>query len=302
MNYDTNQAIQIVKELYPNSENITGIGHHELKRHMVFRFEVDGVFLVIKLYFTADRWNREVASLRLLESEIMPLRLIQYGVCNEVEYVVMNYIDAMMLCDVLEIDSEKVYYESGIQLAKIHQANTFEQFGILNHDLSFKIGFDSWNEYYLYESNRHLTNLKKHKHPNQKLIDDAITMFLDTRKQMSGNYVPVLTHNDYGDRNIFVQDSDYITIIDFELSCVQDVYRELAFIEYQLKKRSSTAFDNFIQGYQTVREFNSELFHKNRRLYYLHFALAICSWSLTIDPIHYQEGVQLLEYTLGIRK
>lgn len=52
------------------------IGNHQLKRHLVYKLTSGTEEYVVKIYYKKNRWNREIASLKLFEhTEVLAPRI-----------------------------------------------------------------------------------------------------------------------------------------------------------------------------------------------------------------------------------
>ncbi|MBW9156689.1 hypothetical protein [Clostridium tagluense] len=68
LNYSDGHIKEIVSKLLNENIEVVPIGNHELQRHLVYIVKNEsGIIGVVKIYYKKNRWNREVASLRVLE-------------------------------------------------------------------------------------------------------------------------------------------------------------------------------------------------------------------------------------------
>lgn len=89
---DLNELKDRLKPIIGTINSIEPIGNHELERHLVYRLSCDSKDYVIKLYYKKNRWNREVASLKLFSNtEVLVPRIVDYGVFdNGLEWLIYN--------------------------------------------------------------------------------------------------------------------------------------------------------------------------------------------------------------------
>lgn len=302
---ETKKVESLLQQILPNYTFLKPIGHHHLKRHYVYEV-IQNKKYVVKFYGKQNKWNREVSALRILNNQkIITPTIIDYGVIEDIEYVVMDFIE----CEIMEeqVLSQKeindILYLAGADLAKLHKENQYSKFGILNSDLTFKYQFDTWKEYYIYEVKRHLNNINRFTHEEIELIDYAKEELFQLIDEYQFQGYGHLVHNDYSQRNIMIKDKKYLGILDFEQSCITDRYRELIMIQYHLEKYGKEAFYEFIKGYLTNLDIDFTYYDNVKKMYMLHYGLAIVSWSKEVDLAHYQEGISLIkQYKTTIKK
>ena len=116
--------------------NIKPVGHHELGRHLVYHVTNDNSLSVIfKLYYKKNRWNREVASLKLLTgSDVLCPGIKSYGILDDgTEWIIFEYLDGECFENIKDIIDEKsktnILFELGNELGKIHSFRVFDFFG-----------------------------------------------------------------------------------------------------------------------------------------------------------------------------
>ncbi len=275
------------------------IGHHDIKRHLVYLIKTEKKQYVIKMFFVDDRWNREVSALKILNAlNFNVQKVLDYGIVDNKEYLIMEFKQGVTLedSDIEDINTIKIiYYKAGKYLGHIHNKTEFKKYGVLNPDLSFKVGFDTWPEYFIHETSRHLVNWKKWDHPEPEIIRNSIDIFDKQRYRLKGEFKPCLIHNDFSKRNLLLLEDDEVMPIDFEQSSISDKYRELAIIKYDLDIDDPEYFSAFLSGYKEVSDFDSEQFELNKNLYMLAFGISICCWSLEKEPEFYYEGLNILK-------
>lgn len=288
-----------ISKLFSEAGNIIAIGNHQLKRHYVYKFDVNEKKYVIKFFFKTGKYPREATALTMLDGEgYKTPKLHTHGVIDDIEWIAYEYHEGYLLSDIkdniTQTDLQKIYFELGKQVAKIHKNNKYDCFGRFKIDGSFNIKFNTIKEYMEYKFDRMIVNLHKFEHLDQALIDLAEKELLELVRDIDNNAFGYLCHNDVGDRNVIVNGNELALLIDFEQSSVHDRYRELSLINHTL----GDSFEFFVNGYKEEYNFDTKVFQKRKRLYLLFHGLAICSWALNIDRNHYIEGIELIKSQL----
>ncbi|MBI9015342.1 MAG: aminoglycoside phosphotransferase family protein [Clostridiales bacterium] len=289
---------KIINQLIDDILEILPIGHHELKRHLVYRVITEQQDYVVKFFSFKNRLESEVKALQLLENSHVPVpKVINYGVIEGHDYMLYHYEEGITLDKVIhEIDPknlETLYRQAGIYLKQIHTFGENEPYGRLAVS-----SYNSHKEAMAYEISRIYNHLRQHKHPDEVIIDRGIQALEDAR-ETEGIPIKGLCHMDYNSRNILVKkvNSCYeiIKIIDFEQAAITDIKRDLVNV-YQKFIKNKHDLKSFSEGYG--ENISGHVHSEEAKLYHLHYGLSICSWSLPVDTIHYQEGIDILkEYT-----
>lgn len=287
---------------------IEPIGNHQLKRHLVYKIIKDNIPYALKLYYKPDRWNREIASLKLIEKTQIQAPLIkQYGKLDDgTEWLLMEWVEGELLLDTQKHISKDnlrdIYFHLGQQMGLLHTFKTFDFFGsmtvdgkslhhIKNYSLAMKKRLKTIVEaVYTYE------------HDELALIKEAEaqlkTMFcrLNEVKQAS------LCHSDFGPRNIMVRKHDDVyklaAIIDFERCTPSDPDKELIYNYLPLLESEPYLACAFKRGYEKYRLINQDSLLKKKDFYMLFEGLLICSWAKNVAYDYYLEGVNNLKTTL----
>jgi len=285
----------IINQLVDNVIEITPIGHHDLKRHLVYRIKTEKQDYVIKFYYVKNRFESEVKALQLLKNSQVPVpEVIKYGVIEGHEYIMYRYEDGITLDKVIhQIDSRNLvalYKQAGVYLKMIHAIGQNEAFGRLAVQ-----SYNSHKEAMDFDISRIYHHLERHEHPDEIIISRGKQVLEYEKKKMS---IPIkgLCHLDYGSRNILVKkvnnSYEIVKIIDFEQATITDIKRDLVYV-YQKFTKNEQDLRSFSKGYgeDILRHVHSV----EARIYHLHYGLSICSWSLPVDKKHYQEGISILK-------
>lgn len=294
----------IMKKIIEEPVILTPVGHHELSRHLVYR--IDGQNKkpeIFKMFFVKNRWNREIATLKLLaESQVKIPRIISYGVLeNKTEWLITECFEGMPLDTVIRnIQNENlrsIYMDIGRELGKMHSYQTFEFFGNWDeHGNSIDKNSD-FKSVFIRRVKTVLDQLFDQKLPEESLQREAAKLLWDKVPLLEGISVSRLCHNDYNLRNIMVKNVDGFWslegIIDFEQSFPWDKDIDLVYLYHKLTKEDVKLRDDFMRGYEEYCQIGDD-FYKKIDFYLLYMGLYICSWSYNPAPEYYRQGVNLL--------
>lgn len=307
-NHSISNMQNIIETIIDNVIEIKPIGNHELERHLVYLVETTEKKYVIKFYFVSNRWNREVAALKILnKSNVLVPNIIDYGKVDNVEWILYEYVEGTILTKVHEEVPQcnliDIYFEAGEQLGLIHSFKKFKYYGSLNEDLKFVKKYESFKDYFETEINRIFTNLKKFTHEEIKLINQAKKSLCDNLIKLDSIDQGYLCHNDFGPRNLIIDKEKDVyrlkCVIDFEQSVISDVDRELVLFYCKLLKENRTLSEAFRHGYEKHRVIDENKLFQKKAIYQLYRGLSICSWSKIVDKDHYNEGIEILKKVLA---
>lgn len=309
LNIDLNELKDKLKPIIGIVDLIEPIGNHKLQRHLVYKLSSGNKIYVIKLYYKKNRWNREVACLKLFEStEVLTPQIFDYGVFdNGLEWLIYDFIEGELLSQVdekLSLDNLKViYYEMGRQLGIIHCHKEFDFFGSMNENGKSIQGFTTYRAYFEDLMNRILPELYSFEHQNLILLKEAENRLKSMYSLLDEVNKATLCHNDFGPRNILVKEIDgryYLkAIIDFEQSVPIDIDKELIQIYLPLIEKDKVLAEHFKSGYEEFGSINLSKLSLKRDFYNLHIGLGICAWAKEVDYDYYLEGIKILEETMN---
>jgi len=308
INQSMNEIQNRIKSIVKNVIGIKPIGNHDLKRHLVYLVQTIENKYVIKFYYVLNRWNREVASLKLLnKTDVLVPNIIDYGKFDNVEWILYEYVEGVILDKIYEEIPQcsliDIYYKAGEQLGLIHSFKQFEYYGSMNEDLKFVNGFKSFRDYFETEVNRVFTNLEKYKHGEMKLINQAKKSLGDNLNRLDDVDQTRLCHNDFDARNLIVSKEKGVyklkCVIDFEQSVISDADRELVLFYYKLLEENKPLSQAFKRGYEKHLAIDEDRLLRKRFIYRLYRGLSICSWAKIVDKDHYNEGIEILKEALG---
>ena len=306
---DVNELKDRLKSIIGAVDSIEPIGNHNLQRHLVYKLSSGSKKYVIKLYYKKNRWNREVASLKLFaNTEVLVPKIVDYGIFdNGLEWLVYDFIEGELLTQVhekLSLDNLKdIYYEMGRQLGIIHCHREFDFFGSMDeNDMSIQ-GFVTYREYFEDLMNRILSELYSFEHQNLTLLKEAENRLKSMYSILDEVSKATLCHNDFSPRNILVSEIDdkyYLkAIIDFEQSIPIDIDKELVQVYLPLIENDKVLAERFKSGYEEFGRINLSKLDLKRDFYNLHMGLGICAWAKEVNYEYYLEGMKILEETVN---
>jgi aminoglycoside phosphotransferase (APT) family kinase protein len=295
---------QTIQDILGKKVCVLPIGNHHLERNFVHYVKTDdGGTFAFKLFLKKNRWNREVASLKLLSnSDILCPKIIDYGrLEDDTEWIITNYFEGYSYRHIEHIvdhmDKLNIYRDMGKQLGKLHSFKCFDFFG--NWDENGN-SIDNIKSYCLFFSDHFgtvLDELNNQSLPEEKLIKKSIKVVLDNFDVISSVTCSCLCHNDFNERNVMITNRndkwELQAIIDYEQSMPSDKDKDLAYVCYQLCNKNPAYEKAFLEGYTEFCPISKDFYDK-KEFYLLYFGLYICSWSYTQAPEHYLEGIELL--------
>ncbi|MCQ4925093.1 aminoglycoside phosphotransferase family protein [Tissierella carlieri] len=306
---DVNELKDRLKSIIGAVDSIEPIGNHNLQRHLVYKLSSGSKKYVIKLYYKKNRWNREIASLKIFaNTEALVPKIVDYGIFdNGLEWLVYDFIEGELLTQVhekLSLDNLKdIYYEMGRQLGIIHCHREFDFFGSMDeNDMSIQ-GFVTYREYFEDLMNRILPELYSFEHQNLTLLKEAENRLKSMYSILDEVSKATLCHNDFSPRNILVSEIDdkyYLkAIIDFEQSIPIDIDKELVQVYLPLIENDKVLAERFKSGYEEFGRINLSKLDLKRDFYNLHMGLGICAWAKEVNYEYYLEGMKILEETVN---
>lgn len=309
LNIDLNELKDKLKPIIGIVDSIEPIGNHNLQRHLVYKLSCGSKKYVIKLYYKKNRWNREVASLKLFaNTEGLVPKIVDYGIFdNGLEWLVYDFIEGELLTQVhekLSLDNLKdIYYEMGRQLGIIHCHKEFDFFGSMDENGRSIQGFVTYRKYFEDLMNRILSELYSFERQNLTLLKEAENRLKSMYSILDEVSKATLCHNDFSPRNILVSEIDdkyYLkAIIDFEQSIPIDIDKELVQVYLPLIENDKVLAERFKSGYEEFGRINLSKLDLKRDFYNLHMGLGICAWAKEVNYEYYLEGIKILEETVN---
>lgn len=287
---------------------IEAIGNHHLKRHLVYKLFCGEKKYVAKLYYKKNKWNREVASLKLFaNSQVLAPKIIDYGKFdNGIEWIIYDFIEGQLLSHVYENISSnnltEIFFDLGRQLGMIHDQKEFNFYGSMDEYGNSIDGFITYRAYFENLVHKMLPKLYTLEHENLELIRQAENRLKSMYHILDEVDQPILCHNDFGPRNTLVDRHNgqyYLkAIIDFEQCIPKDKDEELIHVYIPLMESNQVLAEDFKLGYEEFGDIDCGKLSLKKDFYNLHKGLEICSWSKEVDYNYYVKGVKLLEDTM----
>lgn len=309
LNIDLDELKDKLSPIIGDIDSIKPIGNHNLKRHLVYKLSCGNKNYVIKLYYKKNRWNREVASLKIFtNSNVLTPKIIDYGIFkNGLEWMLCDFMEGQLLSraskDILLDNLKQIYKDMGRQLGMVHNHKEFNFYGSMDEDGRSIQEFITYRDYFEDLINRDLPALYSFEHENLALIQEAENKLKSMYSLLDEVEKPTLCHNDFGPRNIIVGKNNgkfYLkAIIDFEQSTLIDKDKELVQVYLPLIEDNGELAESFKLGYEEYEDIDLSKLSLKKDFYNLHRGLGICAWAKDVDYNYYLEGVRLLEETMN---
>lgn len=303
--YQEEKVKEVVQHLTKKRVSLQPVGNHYLDRHLVYHISCEnGISAIFKLYFKKNRWNREVASLKLLaESDVLCPKLLGYGILDDqTEWILMDYFKGKPYEQVQHLINEEnkldIYSELGRELGKIHSYKSFDFFGNWDENGKSINHITKFSDFFIPHVNTIYNEIYKQTLPDQDLLLRGIEYLKNHYHLLEQVKSSVLCHNDYGDRNALVRwergQWRLSAVIDFEQSLPADQDKDLTYFLDILESRNTAYANAFKTGYEAVLPIQSS-YDMKREFYLVYTGLYICSWAFKNAPEHYAEGIALLK-------
>lgn len=294
----------MIQDVFDKAAFIKPIGNHHLGRHMVYLVtDQNNQSVIFKLYLKKNRWNREVATLKLLSnSKIKTPKLIHYGVWREKEWVITEYIQGKTFASAeneIGVENQRnIFKQMGKELGKIHSFKRFDFFG--NWDENGK-SLDYGMPYKAVFQRRYNSVLEKifEKELPHKALHKKAAQYIEKNFCIIDNVEQArLCHNDFDMRNILLRKANdtwkMVGIIDFEQSFPWDKDLDMVYLYYMISLKNKGYENTFLEGYEEENVL-TESFYKKMKFYLIYIGLYICSWSYDRAFDHYMQGVKILK-------
>lgn len=285
--------------------NIIPCGNHELKRNMVFQIDTLQAKRIIKFFYKPIKRDRELNALKHIKNN--PLQILKIGETTDgIDWLIYNFIDGKLLEEVYwnldEKELQRIFYEIGIQMAKIHQSVTFDYFG--DWEKEFQIKLTDYKTFMVNDSKRVIENIRSQNLPGRNTLELCIAILESEYDNICDIEEARICHRDLDGRNIIVdrkKNGHYTlkAILDYE-KCIPynadfdiiGLYRKYFVFRPQL-------IPFFFKGYSEVLHVNPT-FNKTLRFNLFRLGLHICSWSKDFSEDYYFEVLTYLKQLLWI--
>lgn len=305
LDYTIEQAKKIIKHIV-GSENIdiVSIGNHELNRHLVYLINAEGKKpMVIKFYYKVNRWNREIAALRLLsQSNVKCTKIVNFGKLDDgTEWMLSDYIEGepydKVMPDISLDDRLKIFEEMGRELGKIHCFKTFDFYGNWDENGNSIDSIKDCMISSIISTEYSIRYIQQQELPNKDLLSRAIVKVRNSYRVIKNIKDSRLRHNDFDGRNILVKKNgnkwELSGVIDFEQSTPGNIDMDIAgmYSKYFLDNKNYE--QAFLKGYNEYWQLSEE-FYSRLDFYLLCIGINICSWAYTLAPEYYNDGIRLV--------
>jgi aminoglycoside phosphotransferase (APT) family kinase protein len=297
------EARKMINNIFHKKVSIKPVGNHDLERHMVYVVtDEENHAVVFKLYFKKNRWNREVAALRMLsKSEVKVPKLLDYGIQKEKEWMITEFIEGNTFSTVQEKVSMEnqweIFKEMGKELGKMHSLKIFDFFGNWDENGNPLDEGKSYREVFQNRYDTVVKTLFKKKLPHRELHKKWVRYIEKNIYILEDVKTAVLCHNDYDMRNVMIKKVHngwcFRGIIDFEQSFPWDKDLDLVYLYYILSIKGEGHEKSFLKGYEEMSKLEDS-FYKKIKFYLAYIGLYICSWAYDIAPDHYRNGLNIL--------
>ncbi len=281
------------------------VGNHQLERHLVYRLEdKEGTSFIFKLYFRKNRWNREVASLKLLSgSNVKSPGLIDYGVLKDgTEWLITEFVEGEPFFRVQDVIGREgrlsIYEDMGREIGKIHSFREFDFFGNWDEEGNSIQAQTDYPYVFIRRAEITISNLLEQHLPEHALHRKAAEVLRGKYDLIRDVTTARLCHNDYDERNVLVREAsgrwEVTAVLDFEQSLPWDKDRDIADLYHALTVRGDEYRDAFLKGYECYSSLE-EGFYRKLDFYLIYSGINICSWAYEPAPDYYRQGLKLLE-------
>lgn len=306
--YTEERVKDIARNIFKKQVKLSPVGNHELNRHLVYHVtDEEGLSLIFKLFFKKNRWNREVATLRLLSNTgVKCPNLVDYGVLDDgTEWVIIEHLPGEPFERVKEQipinEQRNILNEMGMELGKIHSFRTFEHFGNWDENGNSMFKFIDFKPAFIRSAEIVITQLLGLNLPEKNLYVKGVQRLREQYSLLESVKYPRLCHNDFDARNVLVKKCstgwELSGVIDFEQSFPWDSDKDIVSLYYAFCKNDKVNEQAIIKGYTLYHPFSNN-FYVKKDFYLLFNSLSICSWAYVQAPDHYRQGVELLEELL----
>lgn len=290
----------LIKEVLKGKKNYISLGNDELGRNKVML--LPDYNIILKLYGKKERWEREIASLKYMESKTLMTPIVKrYGISSDGKpWVMMTRLEGQTLENVLEemneIQNENLLYQLGEYQAYYHEICRLNYFGDWDINQRILNRGSSYREFTIDKNRKYAERTISKNHPDTELFKESYNKLIDFERYIDEPTSFSLCHNDFSERNILVKKNSKNTweisgIVDFEMSYPNDPESDLArMLIYNYFKSSKSSYLN---GYTSHRKVTKNFYEKN--IYYL---LALClevsSWAFKSAPDYYNLAKNVL--------
>jgi aminoglycoside phosphotransferase (APT) family kinase protein len=309
LNYTDEQIkIEVEAILKTGDFTVKPVGNHHLKRHLVYKIDMEtGEKYIFKLYYRDRRRSREIASLKLLEgSEVKCPRIFKYGnLENGSQWLMTEYIEGYILDKVMDDITPgnrlRIFEDIGEELGKLHSFRTFDFFGEWDEEGKSIKNIKNYYDHFVQSIEKVIKEVLEQDLPEQHLLFNAIKAIRDNYDKLEIKTEARIVHNDFDGRNILVKKDNGIYrlsgVIDFEGSYPGNAEENLVQLYYRYFLDNKSYENAFFNGYS--KYLNLDIgFYDRLYIYFLCFVVGNCSWSYIQAPDYYNDNITFLKKIL----
>lgn len=300
------------REVFEQIDNFIGcrynfieIGHHKLGRHFVYLINDEkGRSYVLKIYGKAFRFCNELIGLNLLRNKVKCPNVLKNGdTFSDSEWMLMSKIDGVILDNIWNELSYKnkalIMEEMGEILGKIHSLYEYDYYGTWEESGTSIINHHFYLEYRKDSDKSIIRNIQKQDLPFKDLLNNSYEKLTQHYENICSEHSPRLCHHDYSARNVMVkQEGDLWRvsgIIDFEHCYPDDLYIDFTDMYHTVFLDEPNMKEYFFKGYKKHIYIKNSTLENKMYYYLLNKGIFICSWSYSVAPEYYMQGVELLK-------
>jgi len=229
-----------------NTAKIEKIDHEEALSSTIYKIILDDNSIVIlKAFFSKERWKRESYFLNKLKNAIKIPKIIDLLQPTEKfsGAILMEYIPGELLSSLKLTDN--LAFQMGVTLAKLHKIPCKYYGDIANKQQTNP--FDLIIENYK-ESIRECEQILE-----KEFLEKISSFFFSEIKKVKGLDGPCVVHRDYKPGNIIIENNEIKAVIDFENTKHSFAEEDFAQMQYLVWEKNDKSKIPFLEGYKTIR-------------------------------------------------
>lgn len=304
MQFSYDEITSLLNKSYKEDRySLKAIGNHELNRHYVFLVsDTSNNEYVMKFYYKKISFEREYASLRLLEGKnVHTAKCLAYGHYKDVYWILINKIEGdlfeNMRFGMSQNELNSAYYSMGEELANIHAAYSFDFFGSWDMNGNSYEHIKTYKESFLKSRDFDVRLIMNNPLPHKEELIDAIQVMESKYFLLDDLSESCLCHRDYDGRNILVKkegDKFVVTAsLDYEHAIPFHYSWDFLNMHHKYFLNDEIGKEHFYTGYESVRNV-PRLSGDLLSFYLLCIGIQICSWAYNRSLSYYEKGLKLI--------
>ena len=274
---------ELFSTLYNNELKFRPIGNHNLKRHLVYKYSVNGETYAFKYYYLPDKKVKEVKAITRLFGKVNVPEVIFHGNIDEKEYMVTKFVDGNLLDDLLytfeEITKVELFISLGKTLRSIHDSIR------VTDDSNYPLKFINDRDF-IYDR-----ILSTDTCPDMRLLEYAVEYIKKSIKKIKHKQELAFVHGDFDGRNIMLGKNNEIScIFDFENSSIDSPYIDFASLYIKYFMDNPELMAAFEKGYNGAIDDYTLL-----QILSVDYLIKIMYWCYPLNSVLYDEMKNKLE-------